>query len=129
MNDPYPHTLRLAKACVAIGVMAALCAACAPKQRVPLDCIPEEVTIYVDQQALEARPESIELSTNRPHKIYLNGPGYEPRLIVLEPGEDQNGEPTLSPEQVCVELVRVGVDRELTLEVEREHESDSAEPR
>jgi hypothetical protein len=109
--------------------LIALSVACAPKQRVPLDCVPEEVTIYVDQEALEDRPESIELSTNRPHKIYLKGPGYEPRLIVLEPGEDENGEPTLSPEQVCVKLIRVDVDRELTLEAEQSGEPDASEPR
>jgi len=125
VNDSYPRARRRAKIHAAVGTMIALCFACAARQRVPLDCVPEEVTIYVDQKLLEERPDAIELSTDRPHKIYLKGPGYEPVLIVLEPGKDQSGRPTLSPEQVCVKLVKVGVDRKLTLEVENEDAAKS----
>lgn len=102
-----------------IGVVAALSVACAPKQRVPLECVPEEVTVYVDQRALGEHPDALELRADEPHKIYFKGPGYEPQLIVLEPEYDENGEPRLAPDRICVELVAVGVERQLDVEVER----------
>ena len=104
----------VAVATLAIGL------ACAAKQRVPLDCVPDEVTVYVDQRALEELPETLELRSDRPHKIYLKGPGYEPQLVVLEPRRDAAGRTTLHPDRICVELVPVGVDRQLTLEIEED---------
>jgi len=106
-------------ALVAVATSATV-AACAAKQRVPLDCVPQEVTVFVDQRALEELPESLELRSDRPHKIFLKGPGYEPQLIVLEPRRDESGRTALHPDRICVELVRVGVDRQLTLEVEED---------
>ena len=103
---------------VAIGLVAALGVGCAPKQRIPLDCVPEEVTIYVDQRALDEHPEALELRSDKPHKIYVKGPGYEPQLIILEPEYGEDGEQKLSPDRICVELVPVGVERNLELEVE-----------
>jgi hypothetical protein len=94
--------------------------ACAPKQKVVLDCVPEEVTVYVDGRALEQAPEQIELRADRPHKIYVKGPGHEPQLVVLEPRVDATGRQTLEPAEVCVEVVPIGLDRELTLEVDEE---------
>jgi hypothetical protein len=107
---------------IALAAVAALAIglACAAKQRVPLDCVPDEVTVYVDQRALEEPPESLELRSDRPHKIYLKGPGYEPQLVVLEPRRDATGRTTLQPDRVCVELVPVGVDRQLRLEIEED---------
>ena len=102
------------------GTTSAIGSACAAKQRVPLDCVPEEVTVYVDQRALEELPETLELRSDRPHKIFLKGPGYEPQLIVLEPRRGEDGKSTLHPDRICVELVRVGVDRQLTLEIEED---------
>jgi hypothetical protein len=101
-------------ATLAIGI------ACAAKQRVPLDCVPEEVTVFVDQRALDELPETLELRSDRPHKIFLKGPGYEPQLIVLEPRRGDDGTSKLHPDRICVELVRVGVDRQLELEIEED---------
>jgi hypothetical protein len=109
-----------------IGAVVALGVACAPKQRVPLECVPDEVTVYVDQRALDEHPDALELRSDEPHKIYFKGPGYEPQLIVLEPEYDENGEPRLSPDRICVELVAVGVDRQLDVDVERD--GDPAHP-
>lgn len=93
---------------------------CAPKQRVPLECVPEQVTIYVDGQALEKTPDALELRADEPHKIYFKGEGYEPQLVVLESGTDPDGAPALAPAEVCVELVAVEVERRLTLTPEEE---------
>ncbi len=104
----------VAVATSAIGI------ACAAKQRVPLDCVPEEVTVFVDQRVLEELPEALELRSDRPHKIFLKRPGYEPQLIVLEPRRGEGGRSTLHPDRICVELVRIGVDRQLRLEIEED---------
>jgi len=110
--------------CTRIALVAvttsAVGVACAAKQRVPLDCVPEEVTVFVDQRALEELPESLELRSDRPHTVFLKGPGYEPQLIVLEPRRGDSGRTALHPDHICVELVPVGVDRELTLEIEED---------
>ena len=118
MSLNIPRGFSASSACAALGVVAALGVGCAPKQRIPLDCVPEEVTIYVDQRALDEHPEALELRSDKPHKIYVKGPGYEPQLIILEPEYGEDGEQKLSPDRICVELVPVGVERNLELEVE-----------
>ena len=90
--------------------------------------MPEQVTVYVDQEALDGVPEALVLRSDRPHKIFLKGPGYEPQLIVLEPQLDERGRKALQPKQICVELVPVGVDRRLELEIEEDDGASAAEP-
>ena len=106
----------------AIGLLAfaAGAAACAPVQKIALDCVPEEVTIYVDGRALEGSPQEIELRADRAHKIYVKVPGQAPQLLVLEPDVDDEGRQTLEPADVCIEVRAVGLDRELPIEVEEE---------
>jgi len=104
----------------AAWLLLAMCLpACAAKQRIALDCIPKQVTVYVDRRAIEPGTREIELRTDEPHQVYLKAPGHEPRLVVLEPQTDANGRSVLHPPDVCVELVRIGVDRELSVEVEK----------
>ena len=78
--------------------------------------MPREVQVYVDGRLLEGSEAS--LSTDRPHKIYAKAPGYQPRLVVLEPQVDEHGDSGFDDEDLCVELVPVGMDRELELDVE-----------
>jgi len=118
VNIPRASGIRCTRIALVVVTTSALVVACAAKQRVPLDCVPEEVTVFVDQRALEELPESLELRSDRPHKIFLKGPGYEPQLIVLEPRRDESGKTALHPDRICVELVPVGVNRQLTLEIE-----------
>lgn len=103
------------------AIAAALFAlGCAPKQRVPLDCVPREVEVYVDGRVLEGDRDALELSTREAHKIFVKGPGYEPQLVVLEPRPGAEGRHELQPRDVCVELMPIGLGRELTVEVEEE---------
>ena len=120
MNVPRASGIRCTWIALVVVTTSVVGVACAAKQRVPLDCVPEEVTVFVDQQALEELPESLELRSDRPHKVFLKGPGYEPQLIVLEPRRGESGKTTLHPDRICVELVPVGVDRQLTLEIEED---------
>ena len=95
-------------------------AGCAAKQTIPLDCIPQEVRVYVDGRLLEEHPDALELSAEDPHKLYFKREGHEPQLIVLDSLTDAEGNPRLSPDEVCVKLVRVGLGRELTIEAEED---------
>jgi hypothetical protein len=112
----------------AAAALAALCA-CAPKQRIPLDrCVSEEVVVYVDGRLLEQGPASLELRSDEPHKLYVKRPGEPPRLVVLEPTQDGEGRPRLEPADPCTELVAVGLDRELTIEVDEHGGAAQPEP-
>lgn len=95
-----------------------LLAGCAAKQQVPLDCVTEEVLVYVDGKLLAENPDVVELAVGEPHKIYFKRPGHEPELIVLETVVGPDGTKQLEPSDVCRELVPIGVDRELTIEPE-----------
>jgi hypothetical protein len=82
---------------------------------VRIQCVPREVKVYVDGQLLEGGQAA--LRTDRPHKIYAKGPGYEPRLVVLEPEVDAQGRSAFR-DDLCLEVVPVGMKREIELEVE-----------
>jgi hypothetical protein len=98
------------------AVAVALATGCAAKQQIPLGCVTEEVVVYVDGELLEEHPDVLELRADEPHKIFFKRPGHEPELVVLEPSTDADGRPRLEPADVCIELVPVGLERELTIE-------------
>ena len=100
--------------------VVAVCLGCAAKQAIPLDCVSEDVVVYVDGRLLEENPDVLELSADEPHKLYFKRPGHDSQLIVLESQTDEQGKPQLSPGEVCVRLVPVGLARELTIEVEED---------
>jgi hypothetical protein len=110
-----------------IAVVAAVSVlfACAPKQRIPLDaCVTEEVVVFVDGRLLEDAQGFVELRSDQPHKLYFKRPGEPPHLVVLEADLDEEGRPRLLPADPCRELLAVGLDRELTIEIDE----DSAAP-
>ena len=92
-------------------------AGCATTQKVRISCVPQEVKVYVDGRLLEG--DEAKLRTDRAHKIYAKGPGYEPQLVVLEPEVDEDGRAAFREDELCVRVVPVGVGRELEVEVER----------
>ena len=114
-----------------IAVVAAVSAlfACAPKQRIPLDaCVTEEVVVFVDGRLLEDAQGFVELRSDQPHKLYFKRPGEPPHLIVLEAGADPDGRPLLIPADPCRELLAVGLDRELTIEVDEDPDASPPAP-
>jgi hypothetical protein len=112
---------------LALAALAAIAAAaCAPKQRIPLDaCVTEKVVVYVDGRLLESDPASLELRSDEPHKLYIKRPGEPPRLVVLETTPDRDGRLRLEPADPCSEVVAVGEGRELTIEVDDKAAGDS----
>jgi len=96
---------------------AALTAGCAAKQRVALDCVPHEVSVYVDGRRLEGSPGSVELRADRPHTVFFKGGDYEPRMVVLEPRE-VGGKSELAPADVCSETAFVPMHPQVEMELE-----------
>ena len=101
------------------GIVLALLAvgACAHRQTIRLDCVPKDVTIYLDKVPLDRVPDSIDLRTDQPHVLFFKGEGYEPTMVVLDIEETADG-PALSPRDLCLELNLARRNRELELEIE-----------
>lgn len=77
---------------------------CATKQQVALDCLPEQVTIFVDGERLDHSPKALELDADRPHTVLFRAPGYRPRMVVVEPDPTAEGRPALQPARICADL-------------------------
>jgi hypothetical protein len=92
-------------------------AGCAHKQTVRLDCVPKDITIYLDKVPLKSVPDYLALRTDEPHILFLKGEGYESRMIVLDTDESADG-PVLTPRDVCIDLNITRRRRELNLEIE-----------
>ncbi len=107
---------------VVAGVAA--CFGCASTQTVDLQCVPKDVTVYVDGRKLDETPESIELSRAEAHKIFFKGGPYEPRMVVLESIE-MDGESRLEPADVCTATQFVKVRPEVEIRV---HPADEPAP-
>jgi len=104
--------------CAFVIAAAAALVACAPKQKIPLDCVPEDVAIYVDGIRLEEVPSDLELRSDRPHTLYFKGADFMPELVVLN-SEEVDGKARLSPSEVCVRPRYVRANRDLKVEIDR----------
>jgi len=101
----------------AIALLALAIGACAHTQTFQLDCIPGDVTIYLDKVPLDRVPESLDLRTDRPHVLFIKGEGYEPTMVVLDTEETVDG-PVLTPRDLCLEFNLAKRSRKLEIEVE-----------
>jgi hypothetical protein len=106
------------------SVLAALATGCATTQKVRIACVPSEVVVYVDGRQIEG--DEVSLRTDRAHKIYAKGPGYEPRLVVIEPEVDERGRAAFREDELCMRVVPVAMGRELEVEVEPGSGAESA---
>lgn len=113
MAAPFDVSIRIC------GIALALLAvgACAHTQTIRLDCVPKDVTIYLDKVPLDRVPDSIDLRTDQPHVLFFKGEGYEPLMVVLDTEETADG-PALSPRDLCFDLNLVKRKRELEIEIE-----------
>jgi len=93
--------------------------ACASTQKVSLECVPSEVSIYVDGRELENDSGEISLGVDEAHTVFFKGGGYRPQMVVLE-SEEVDGKRRLSNADLCRETVFTEMQPELTLEVEEE---------
>jgi len=89
---------------------------CATKQPIAIECVPEEVVIYVDGERIDGVPEEIALSRDRPHTLFFKGPGIEPELVVVN-STTVDGKAALEPAEVCVHPRYKRVGREVQIEI------------
>lgn len=129
MVAPFDASIRTC----AIALLLLVTGACAHTQTYQIDCIPRDVTIFLDGKPLDRAPadvkvfvdgapvddasESIDLRTDRPHVLFIKGEGYEPAMVVLEIEETEDG-PALSPRDLCLGLDLTKRSRKLEIEVE-----------
>ena len=90
---------------------------CATKQPIAIDCVPEEVVIYVDGERIDGVPDSIALSRDRPHTLFFKGPGIEPELVVVN-SRVVDGRAELEPAELCVEPRYKRVGRKVRIEID-----------
>jgi hypothetical protein len=98
---------------------------CAAKQRIGLDCVPENTTLYLDGERLDEIPSELILRSDRPHKLYFKGEDTVPELVILA-SEEVDGKPRLFPTEICVQPRSEPVRRELTVEIDPGVSADSA---
>jgi hypothetical protein len=99
-----------------VALCAALIGSCAPKQRIPVDCVPRDVEFYVDGERLEETPEMLVLRADRDHVVFLKGEGYRPEMVVLRAGGGD--EPRLEPAELCVRPVLLRMERDIQVEIQ-----------
>jgi hypothetical protein len=99
-----------------MGALLLAAFGCATRQPIAIDCVPEEVVIYVDGERIDGVPESISLRRDRPHTLFFKGPGIEPELVVVN-STKVDGRSVLEPAELCVEPRYQRVGRELRIEI------------
>jgi len=126
---PFDASIRIC----AIALSLLVTGACAHTQTFQIDCIPRDVTIFLDGEPLDRGPadvtvfvdgapvdrtsDSIDLRTDQPHVLFIRGEGYKPAMVVLDIEETGNG-PALSPRNLCLDLNLAKRSRKLEIEVE-----------
>jgi len=108
---------RLRRTGITAAALLLASAGCATKQPIAIDCVPEEVVIYVDGERIDGVPEEIALSRDRPHTLFFKGPGIQPELVVVNQ-TTVDGREALEPAEVCVEPRYARVGREVKLEID-----------
>lgn len=104
----------------AVLLMAlALLAGCASTQKVSLECVPSQVSVYVDGREIEERSGEISLGVDEAHTVFFKGGGYQPQMVVLE-SREVDGKYHLSNADLCRDMVFSEMQPELTIEVEEE---------
>ena len=97
---------RVGPAAVGVCVLSVALAGCAPTQMIGLSVSPEPAVLFVDGKRLDELPESVELTANKDHTLFLQREGYRSQLIIVRTAEREDGEDFLSPERVEVSLKR-----------------------
>jgi len=103
------------KPTIALALLGTL--GCASTQKITLECVPENVVVYVDGNALDRLPEELKLERDQYHTVFVKAEGYRPSLIVLRT-EESDGEKRLSPDSLCVREHLIEMHGDLELEVE-----------
>jgi hypothetical protein len=102
---------------------------CASTQHIELVVGPDPVVLFVDGEALDVVPKTLELRANRDHTLFFQREGYRSQLVIVRTSE-VDGEPRLTPEAVAIELRReASTSPSITIEADEPTEADEADER
>ncbi len=98
-------------------------AGCAAYQNVGIESDPPGAEIFLDGKSVGTTPQSLRVSRDLDHTVYLKKEGYRPELVVLEKHEANDGIDFLTPADVVKHLAPgpssdPDLERRLKLEVE-----------
>lgn len=100
---------------------------CASTQHVGLAVGPGPVVLFVDGEALDVVPESLELRANRDHTLFFQREGYRSQLVIVRTSE-VDGESRLTPEAIAIELRREAHSSpSITIEADEPNAADEAD--
>jgi len=111
----YNGAMHLVRPIVLVLLLVASLAACAPKQKISLSCVPREVAVYVDGRRLEEIPDKLKLRSDEHHALYFKGGGFENELVVLRT-EEVDGKYRLTPSDLCSQARFVETRPQVTVE-------------
>ena len=110
-------------------LLAFLLAACASYQNVAIESDPPGAEIFLDGKSVGATPQSLRISREQPHTVYLKKEGFRPELVVLEKHDAIDGIDYLTPADVVKRLAPgPSSDPELERRLKIEAEETPAEP-
>jgi hypothetical protein len=85
--------------------LLALClAGCASYQNVGIESDPPGAAIYLDGKPVGQTPQTLRISRDAAHSVYLKKEGFRPEMIVLEKHEANDGIDYLTPADVVKRL-------------------------
>lgn len=106
------------RALLSVALVAAAAAlGCATSQRVSLECVPKDVTVFVDGRLIEGSAKTLKLAKDQPHTVFLKGGGYPSQMLVFE-SRERDGKPELDPVDLCSRVALVEMQPELKIEVD-----------
>jgi hypothetical protein len=97
---------------------------CATRQTVSFHCVPQDAVVYVDGRRLDRVPAELTLTAGEAHTVFFKGSRYRPQMVVLESAE-ADGEPHLTPADICSETQFVEMAPEVEMSVDPEAPEDA----
>jgi len=109
--------------------LALLLAACASYQNVAIESDPPGAEIFLDGKSVGDTPQSLRISREQPHTVYLKKEGFRPELVVLEKHDANDDIDYLTPADVVKRLSPgPSSDPELERRLKIEAEETPADP-
>ena len=104
---------------------------CSAYQNFSIESDPPGAEIFLDGKSVGATPQSLRVSREQAHTVYLKKEGYRPELVVLEKHDANDGIDYLTPADVMKRLSpgpSTDPELERRLRIEAEDSPESKQP-
>jgi hypothetical protein len=109
--------------------LALFLTACASYQNIAIESEPAGAEIFLDGKSVGATPQSLRISREQAHTVYLKKEGFRPELVVLEKHDANDGIDFLTPPDVVKRLAPgPSSDPEMERRLKIEAEETPADP-